>query len=93
MNVKNILSAALASLAIAPIAAFADGGDQLSQQWLASLKSTRSVEEVRAELATQPPLIVGQRYPVDQAGTVSPERSRAEVKAELAKHGAAVVGA
>jgi hypothetical protein len=92
MNVKKIFSAVIASVALSPVAAFADAGDELSQQWLASLKSTVSVQEVRAELS-KPPLIVGQRYPVDEVGAVHSERSRAEVKAELAKYGAPVVGA
>ena len=79
------------SVALAPIAAFADSGDESAREWLASLKSTRSAQEVRAEL-DKSPLIIGQRYPVD-VRAAEPDRSRAEVKAELVKYGMPVVGA
>jgi hypothetical protein len=92
MKVRKIFGAVIASVTLAPMAAFAGGGDELSKEWLASLKSTKSVQEVRAELE-QPPLIIGQRYPVDQVGAVKSERLRAEVKAEMLKYGTPVVGA
>jgi hypothetical protein len=92
MNVKKMIGAVIASVAIAPIAAFADSGDEMWQEQLASLKSNRTAAEVKADLAKSP-LIVGQRYPVDEVGAVKSERSRAEVKAEVAKNGMPVIGA
>jgi len=92
MNAKKILTAVIVSAAIAPFAAFADSGDEMWQQQLASLKSNRTAAEVQADLA-KPPLIVGQRYPVDEDGAVKSERTRAEVRAEVIKYGTPVVGA
>jgi hypothetical protein len=92
MNVKKIFGAVIVSVAIAPLAAFADSGDEMWQQQLASLKSNRTAAETRADLA-KPALIDGQRYPVHNAVAVQAERSRAEVKADLAKYGAPVIGA
>lgn len=91
MKVRKIFGAVIASVALAPMAAFAGGGDELSKEWLASLKSTESVQEVRAGLDKLP--LIGERYPVDEIGATRPERSRAEVKAELDKYGPPVVGA
>ena len=92
MNVKKMIGAVIASVAISPIAAFADSGDEMWQEQLASLKSKRTAAEVQADLA-KPPLIVGQRYPVEEVGAVKSERSRAEVKAEVVKYGMPVIGA
>lgn len=92
MNVNKILSAVIVSVAIVPISAFADSGDEVWQEQLASLKSTRTAAEVRADLA-KAPLIVGQRYPAYEVDAVKSERSRVEVKAELVKYGMPVVGA
>jgi len=90
MKTKQLIGAAAALLAFSPLAAFAGGGDQDSKQWLATLKSTRSVQEVRAEARQAKDY--GQLHPVEvqmSSGSVS----RAEVKAELAKFGVRAVGA
>lgn len=92
MNPKKLLGAVIASIALSPVAAFADPGDELLQEWLASDKGSRTRAEVRADLA-RPPLIEGQRYPLDRVDGAERKRTRADVKAELAKHGPAVAGA
>ncbi len=91
MKSQRLLNAALAVVALSPLAAFADAGDEPSKQWLASLKSTRSVQEVRAEAQRLPHL--SDQHPVEAAVPAESTRSRAEVRAELAKHGVRNVGA
>jgi hypothetical protein len=93
MKSKQLLNAAVAVLALSPFVAFAGGGDERSKEWLASFKSTRTVEEVRAE--AKGALLSGERHPVEviSVNLAEPMRSRAEVKAELAKHGTPRVGA
>lgn len=92
MNAKRLIRAAVTVLAFAPLAAFADGGDEASKQWLESLQSTRSVQEVRAEARAAEQY--GQRHPVEVQVAAEPSsRSRAEVKADLAKYGVRSVGA
>jgi hypothetical protein len=92
MNAKRLIRATVTVLALSPLAALADGGDEASKQWLQSLQSTRSVQEVRAEAhAVQQ---FGQRHPVEVQVAAEPtSRSRAEVKAELARYGVRRVGA
>ncbi len=86
MNAKKLLIATAAAIAIAPFAAHAAPGDENSQAWLTSIKSTKTVAEVRAGLDTLPP--IGEQHPLDTMATES-TRSRAEVKAELAQSGVA----
>lgn len=87
MQVKRLIRAAIAVIAFSPIAAFAGGGDDFAKEWLSSLQgaSTRSVEEVRAEARQAPNY--GEHHPVEFAQPEESSTSRAEVKAELAKHG------
>lgn len=91
MKAVKLIGAAVAALALSPLAALAGGGDEQSKQWLASLKSTRSVQEVRAE--GREVQQYGQRHPVEVMKAAEATRSRAEVKAELAKYGLRAVGA
>jgi len=91
MNAKQLLSASIAVLALSPIAALADAGDEESKRWLDSLQSTRTVEEVRAEARNLPSL--GQRHPVEVQVSVPSTQTRAEVRAELARYGVPHVGA
>jgi len=92
MNTKKLLRTSIAVLALSPFAAFADAGDEASKQWLISLQSTRTVEEVRAEARNRPSL--GQLHPVEVQASAPPSTvTRAEVRAELARHGASHVGA
>ena len=92
MKAKRLIHAAAAVLAFFPLAAFAGGGDEASKQWLESLPSTRSAQEVRAEARAAKEY--GQRHPVEEQVAAEPtSRSRAEVKAELAKYGVRNVGA
>ncbi len=91
MKAKRLIRAAVAVLAFSPLAAVAGGGDEASKQWLQSLQSTRSVEEVMAEARATPQF--GQRHPVEVQMAAEPSRSRAAVKAELAKYGVRSVGA
>lgn len=49
MKTKRLLALPIAAFALAPFAAWADGGHDDSRQWLESLQGTRSVQEVRAE--------------------------------------------
>jgi hypothetical protein len=91
-NAKQLIRAAVTVPALSPLAAFADGGDEASKQWLESLQSTRSVQDVRAEARAAEEH--GQRHPVEVQVAAEPStRSRAEVKAELAKYGVRSVGA
>ena len=91
MNAKRLIGAAAALLAFSPLAAFAGGGDQDSKQWLATLKSTRSVQEVRAEARQAKDY--GQLHPVEVQVSSGSAVSRAEVRADLAKYGVRAVGA
>jgi hypothetical protein len=90
MNAKNLLRTAIAALALSPFAAFAEG-DEDSKQWLDSLRSTRTVEEVRAEARNLPSL--GQLHPVEVQASAPSTVTRAEVRAELARHGVLQFGA
>ena len=92
MKARQLIRAAVTVLAFSPLAALADGGDEVSKQWLESLQSTRSVQEVRAEARAVEEY--GQRHPVEVQVAAEPgSRSRAEVKADLAKYGVRSVGA
>jgi hypothetical protein len=91
MNAKKLLRTSIAVLALSPLAAFADAGDEESKQWLDSLQSTRTVEEVRAEARNLPSL--GQLHPVELQTSTPSTVTRAEVRAELARHGASHFGA
>jgi hypothetical protein len=91
MNTKRLLAASIAVLALSPFAAFADAGDEESKQWLASLQSTRTVEEVRAEARNLP--LLGQLHPVEVQPSAPSTLSRDEVRAELARYGVPQVGA
>lgn len=91
MNTKKLLRTSIAVLALSPFAAFADAGDEASKQWLDSLQSTRTVEEVRAEARNRPSL--GQLHPVEVETRAPSTVTRAEVRAELARHGVSHVGA
>lgn len=92
MKSKRMLALPIAALAFAPLTALADGGQEESRQWLDSLQSTRSMQEVRAEALQRLPQL-GDRHPVEV--TLAPEStlSRAEVRAELAEYGKASAGA
>jgi hypothetical protein len=91
MNAKRIIIATVAAIALSPLAAFADAGDEESKQWLDSLQSTRTVEEVRAEARNLPSL--GQLHPVELQTNTPSTVTRAEVRAELARHGVSHFGA
>jgi len=91
MNAKQLLTASIAVLALSPFAAFADAGDEESKQWLDSLQSTRSVEEVRAEARNLP--LLGQLHPVEVQPSAPSTLTRDAVRAELARYGVPQVGA
>lgn len=78
MNAKKLLRTSIAVLALSPLAAFADAGDEESKQWLDSLQSTRTVEEVRAEARNLPSL--GQLHPVELQTSTPSMVTRAEVR-------------
>ena len=91
MNVKQLLSATVFAFALSPLAAFAESDIAAKDQaWLASLKSTRTVAEVRAEI--DPNASYGQHHPVELQQAQS-TLSRAQVKHELAEFGTIRVGA
>ncbi len=90
MNAKQLLNTSIAVLALTPFTAFAEG-DEESKQWLDSLQSMRTVEEVRAEARNLPSL--GQLHPVELQTSASSTVTRAEVRAELARHGVSRFGA
>jgi hypothetical protein len=92
MKAKRLLALPFAALTLMPLTALADGGDREARQWLASLQSTRSAQEVRAEAQQRLPKF-GDRHPVEVTASSEPTRSRAEVRAELAEYGARHVGA
>lgn len=79
MNSKLTL-VALAG-ALFSTAALADLGTYAAPTEITASSKTRA--EVRAELAAQPPLLQGDRYPVTEVATS--QRSREEVRAE-ARH-------
>jgi hypothetical protein len=99
MKTKQLLNVAVVALVLSPLSAFAfnggggggGGGDEGSRQWLNSLKSTRTVQEVRAEarLARN----YGERHPVEVELAPESTRSRAEVRADLAMYGVPMIGA
>jgi hypothetical protein len=91
MNARQRISTAVAVLALSPLAAIAGGGDEASGQWLDSLQGARTVQEVRAEVRNLPSY--GQQHPVEVQQPASSTLTRAEVQAELAKHGVDIVGA
>ena len=92
MKANRLLALPIAAFALTPLAALADGGQEDSAQWLASLQSTRSVQEVRAEVPQRLPQF-GDQHPVELTVTSEATRSRAEVRAELAEHGVRMVDA
>ncbi len=92
MTIKKLLGATVATLALSPLAALAEGGASAeSQAWLASIQSTRSVADVRAGL-DQYPLYVEQ-HPVEVEQLFTTMFTRDQVKQELALHGVIRVGA
>ena len=92
MKAKRLLALPIAALALTPLAALADGGQEDSAQWRESLQSTRTVQEVRAEVPQRLPQF-GDQHPVELAVTPEATRSRADVRAELAEHGVRMIGA
>jgi hypothetical protein len=92
MKVKQLLTATVTALALSPFAAYAEGGASAeSQAWLASLKSTLSVAEVRAGLEQFAPY--GEQHPVELAQPAASTLTREQVKQELATYGVIRVGA
>lgn len=92
MNVKQLLSATVFAFALSPLAAFAESDIAARDQaWLASLKSTRTVAEVRAEIDPSA-LQYGEHHPVELQQAAS-TLTREEVKRELAEFGVIHVGA
>jgi len=91
MKAKQLIGAAVAVFALAPFAASADSADEASKEWFAAQKSTRSVQEVRAEGKGLPHL--SDQHPVAAIESAGSTRSRAEVRNDLAKYGAPMVGA
>ena len=92
MNAKRLLTATIAAVALSPLAAFAEGGaSQESQAWLASIKSTKSVAEVRAGLDELPQY--GQLHPVELQTPAGTMLTRAQVLQQLATLGTIRVGA
>lgn len=99
MKTQQFLKTAVAVLALSPLAAFAfaggggggGGGDEGSRQWLNSLKSTRTVQEVRAEARVA--RNYGERHPVEVELAPESTRSRAEIRADLAMYGVPMIGA
>ncbi len=92
MNVKQLLSATVFAFALSPLAAFAESDIAAKDQaWLASLKSTRTVAEVRGEIDPSV-LQYGQLHPVELQQAQS-TLSREEVRHELAEFGTIRVGA
>ncbi len=73
----KLLIATVAVFAIAPMTAQADPGDEIAQAWLASIKSTKTVAEVRAQTRNLPRW--GQKHPVELREFAS-SRTREEVK-------------
>lgn len=92
MKTKRLLALPVAAMGLVPLTALAEGGQDNSKQWLDSLQSTRSVQEVRAEIPQGLPQR-GDLHPVEI--TVVPEvmRTSEEVRAELAKYGKGIAGA
>lgn len=91
MNAKQLIGAAVTVLALSPLAAIAGGGDEASRQWLDSLQSTRTTEDVRAEARNLPSY--GQQHPIEVQSVVASTITRAEVEADLARYGVEMVGA
>lgn len=77
MTTPKLLIAAAAAFAIAPFTAKADPGDEIAQAWLASIKSTKTVAEVRVQTRNLPRL--GQKHPVE-VREFAATRTRDEVK-------------
>lgn len=91
MNVKQLLSIAAIAVAFSPLAARAESDIAAKDQaWLASLKSTKTVAEVRAELDHL--VHYGQQHPVELQANES-TLTREQVKRELAESGVIRVGA
>ena len=91
MNVKQLLSIAAIAVAFSPLAARAESDIAAKDQaWLASLKSTRTVAEVRAALDHL--VHYGEMHPVELQENKS-TLTRAQVKHELAESGVIRVGA
>ena len=91
MKAKQLISATSAVIALSPFAAFAGGGDQGAKEWMDSLKSTRSAEEVRAE--AREVRSTGQLHPVELAHPAESTRTREEVRTELTTYPAEMIGA
>ncbi len=92
MKAKRLLALPIAAFTMLPLTALADGGDAEAGKWLDSLHSARSVQEVRAE-ARQMPLPTGDLHPVELSDWSDATRTRAEVRAELARYGVQNEGA
>jgi hypothetical protein len=98
MKTKQLLNVAVVALVLSPLSAFAfngggggGGDDQGSRKWLDSLKSTRTVAEVRAE--ARGARNYGERHPIEVEVASDATRSRAEVRADLAMYGVPMIGA
>lgn len=92
MKIKQLLTATLSALALSPLAAYAEGGASAeSQAWLASIKSTLSVAEVRAGLDEHPLYV--ELHPVEVEQTFRTMLTREQVKQELTAYGTIHVGA
>jgi hypothetical protein len=91
MNTRHILAAITLAAAVLPLSAHADISDRDSQQWLNSLMSTLTRDEVRASIGEF--RHYGEADVITWADPKAPGRTRAEVKAELAKYGSVKIDA
>ena len=92
MTIKQILTATVVTVALSPFPAYPEGGGSAeSQAWLASLKSTLSVAEVRAGLDQFVPY--GEQHPVEVEQPSKSMLTREQVKQDLANYGVIRVGA
>ncbi len=92
MKTKRLLALPIAAFALAPFAAWADAGHDESRQWIESLHSKHSVQEVRAEALQRLPTF-GKGHPVEVVDAAEPTRSRADVRSEQAHYGPSEIGA
>lgn len=92
MKTKRLLALPVAAMAFVPLTALAEGGQDDSRLWLDSLQSSRSVQEVRAEIPQRLPQH-GDLHPVEITVASEAMRTRDEVRAELAEYGKGIAGA
>jgi hypothetical protein len=91
MNAKQLLRVTALAVAMSPLAAFAESDISAREQaWLASLQSTVTVADVRAQI--EPSVAFGDLHPVELQRATSTQ-TRDEVKRELATFGPADVEA